>query len=96
MNNTVNMKENAQENANVVHGKFRQGIVARAFCLIKSLIERRNTIRQLNALSDRMLLDIGIERAQIRNSINHRGAFTQLVSSRTNQPDAAVDFRRAA
>lgn len=92
MNNTINMKENA----NVVHGEFRQGIVMRAFYKMKALIERRSTIRQLNTLSDRMLLDIGIERAQIRNSINSRGAFTQLASSRTSQPDAAADFRRAA
>lgn len=92
MNNTVNMKENA----NVVHGEFRQGIAMRAFYKIKAWMERRNTIRQLNALPDRMLLDIGIERAHIRNSINSKCAFTQLVSKRTGQPDAAADFRRAA
>ncbi len=92
MKKTVNIKEKV----NVVHGQFRRGILVRIFHKIKMLIERRNTIRQLSALSDRMLNDIGIDRVQINSLVNRRGKFSQIISSRTEKPDTATDFRRAA
>ncbi len=92
MNNTVNTKENA----NVVHGVFRRGILMRIFDKVEALIERRNTLRQLNMLSDRMLLDIGIERAHIRASLHSRNTLTQMLEKRSDQPSVSVKARRAA
>ena len=95
MNHTVN----TNDNTNIVHRKFRLGILVRTFHKIKVLIERRNTIRQLNALSDRMLHDIGISRENIHSSVNNRATFVKLSSSQANQANQSnktEDFRRAA
>ncbi|WP_423905802.1 DUF1127 domain-containing protein [Candidatus Spongiihabitans sp.] len=95
MKNTVNMKDNSK----VVHGEFGRGLlsqVIRAFHRVKALIERKKAIRHLNALPDRLLRDIGVERYQIDALVRTRGTLTQLAVQPTSQPDTSADFRRAA
>ncbi len=92
MNNTVNLNEKS----NVVHGSFQRGFVVRVLDQIKDYIEHKKAVRQLNALSDRMLRDIGIDRSDISETVKSRGAFTNLVSNKTGRPDLSTEYRQAA
>ena len=92
MSNSVNMANNA----NVVHGSFRRSIVSRVIDQIKVWNERRAAIRQLNALSDRLLLDIGVERHEIAAVVKKQGEFTRLVAEETSRPEVSGEIRKAA
>lgn len=82
--------------SNIVHAEFEVGIVVRTFRRVKAAIARRAAIRQLHALPDRMLRDIGIERSQIREMVTAQGTLSQLAVHSTQQSNAPADLRQAA
>lgn len=92
MKNTVSKIENS----NVVRGEFKRGIVTRAIDMIKSRYEQGLATRHLNALSDRMLKDIGIERFEISEAVRSNGAFASLIATRAPRPELYTELRRAA
>ena len=92
MNNNVNMNENS----NIVHGEFRRGLLARTLDQVKTWNERRIAVRQLSALSDRMLDDIGIDRFEISSIVRHQGSFAPISVDRPDQPTESAVIREAA
>ncbi len=69
---------NISPSKNVVKGTFRRNIVIRAWHRLSAWNQRRLAIRELNAMSDSLLRDLGIERFQISDVVNHRGEFSDL------------------
>ena len=61
MSNTIEMLRASDSGSNVVHGSFREGIMARIVRQIRDWNNRRQAIRQLNMMPDSLLKDIGIE-----------------------------------
>jgi len=84
------------ENINVVQGSFRRGYLSRVVDRIKAWHERRVATRQLNALSDRMLRDIGVERHKIDQAVNRSGLYTKLVTEKTSSIEVSGEIKRAA
>ena len=95
-------------NENVVHGKFRPvqpaNPVARIWTALKSWQSRRTAIRELSAMPDALLRDIGIERYQIKNAVN-KGAASGFSSGgfcvhpaviRLPESPAVAETRKAA
>ena len=83
-------------NMNVVHGSFRRSYLSRVLDQIKAWNERRIAARQLNALSDRMLRDIGIERYEIDQAVNRSGLYTKLVANKSSGVAVSEEIKRAA
>ena len=92
MNSNVNMNEKS----NVVRGEFRRGMLARVIDQVKSWNERRVAIRQLSALSDRMLSDIGIDRFEISSVVRQQGSFVSIGTDRPDQSTESAEIREAA
>lgn len=63
---------------NVVRGAFRPNIVIRMVHSVQAWNQRRLAIRELNAMSDSLLRDLGIERYQISDVVNRTGDFAGL------------------
>ncbi|MGI9318667.1 MAG: DUF1127 domain-containing protein [bacterium] len=68
------------QSENVVKGAFRRNILVRAFRRVQAWNQRRLAILELNAMSDSLLKDLGIERYQISDVVNRKGEFTGLES----------------
>ncbi len=85
---------------NVIHNSFRRGIIRRIADRIKYWNERRKAIRQLTAMSDRLLQDIGIERHEIYQAVYRPGnlvkAPVKTVSERTRETELPRELRKAA
>ena len=92
MNNITTMDERNK----VIHNSFRRGITRRIINRIKSWNERRESIRQLTAMSDRLLQDIGIERHEIYQSVQRPSAPVKMASERTGNPEVSGELRKAA
>ncbi len=96
MNNVAIMSDRR----NVIHNSFRRGIARRIVDRIKSWDERRKAVRQLTAMSDRLLQDIGIERHEIYQSVNRSGApvimTVKPAFERTCKPEVSEELRKAA
>ena len=88
MNNTVTLNEKL----NVVQG----GFLARVLNQIKVFRRQKKAVRELEALSDRLLRDIGIDRSQIREVVRSGRVFTPLAADRTSRPERSTEFRQAA
>lgn len=63
---------------NVVKGAFRPNILVRMLHSVQAWNQRRLAIRELNAMSDSLLRDLGIERYQISDVVNRTGDFSGL------------------
>ncbi len=81
---------------NVIHNSFRRGIARRIIDRIQFWNERRNAVRQLAAMSDRLLEDIGIERHEIYQSVHRPGAPVKMSLERTGKPEVSEELRKAA
>ncbi|NKB78010.1 MAG: DUF1127 domain-containing protein [Gammaproteobacteria bacterium] len=92
MNNTVNN----ENKSNVFQGRFRKSFVERMFDQFKEWNNRRQAIQQLNMMSDSFLRDIGIERYQISDVVNQKGAFAELNISHNKAAKTASEIKRAA
>lgn len=60
--------------SNVSHGTFRPTLLSRLLSTAKSWRNRRIAIRELHAMPDSLLCDIGIARWQIEDAVNRRSA----------------------
>ncbi len=74
--------------ANVVSGDFRRNWVARSLSSLQNWNARRRAIRELSAMPDSLLNDLGISRYEIADVVNQRGAFAKLPTLST--PTAVV------
>ena len=92
MNNTANMNKES----NIVKGAFERGVFTRMTDKFISWNERRKAIRQLNAMSDRMLKDIGIERYEIADAVKQPRGIARLDSRRASTGDISLGVRKAA
>ena len=63
---------------NIIHGLFRPTLLSRGLAALKSWQSRRVAIRELNAMPDALLRDIGIERYQIKNAVHNFGAHPEV------------------
>ena len=63
---------------NIVSGSFRKNLIIRTLSKIGSWNNRRIAIRELSAMSDSLLQDLGIQRYQIVDVVNQTGSFHQL------------------
>ena len=72
---------------NVVSGSFRKGLVARLISRFGAWNQRRLAIRELEAMPDVFLRDIGIERFQIRDVVNQSAHFVALRPQSVNTAD---------
>jgi len=79
---------------NVISGKFRRHFVLRLVGRLKAWNQRRLAIRELQAMSDHLLRDLGIERFQISDAVRNSGEFAQLSAARTDS--AVAPLKKAA
>ena len=82
MNNLAQISQSE----NVVKGVFRPNILIRAARRLIAWNQRRLAVRELNAMSDTLLRDLGIERYQISDVVNRKGDFSGLEAIK---PDSA-------
>ena len=96
MNNIAMMGDHR----NVINRSFRRGITKRIIDRIQFWNERRKAIRQLSAMSDRLLHDIGIERHEIYQAVYQPGALVKapvkIASERTCKTEVSEELRQAA
>jgi uncharacterized protein YjiS (DUF1127 family) len=92
-----NLNENlTTDDSNVVQGSFRPTLVSRIVAAFKSWNSRRKAVRELNAMPDVLLRDIGIERYQITEAVNNSGAFAEIIRMRGENVVHAPRVRKAA
>ena len=58
---------------NIVDGLFRPTLLSRGLVILKGWSKRRRAIRELSAMPDALLRDIGIERHQINDAVHNFG-----------------------
>ena len=80
---------------NVIQAPFKRNVFARLAGRVIAWNKRRAAIRELRAMPDVLLQDIGIERYQIAEVVNGSGSLTRL---HTSQIGVAVvaPLRKAA
>ena len=86
MKNTVN----SSVSSNVLQGRFRKTAFKRALERFKTWYDRHQAIKQLEMMPDSYLRDIGIERYQISDVVNQKGAFKTLHVNQNDQGAASV------
>ena len=72
---------------NVVHGQFQRNFLVRVVNRLQAWNRRRLAIRELQAMPDSLLRDLGIERYEIRDVVLNGGNFSQLPP---RKPEPAV------
>ena len=94
MNNLAQINQSE----NVVKGVFRPNIFLRAARRLSAWNQRRLAVRELNAMSDTLLRDLGIERYQISDVVNRKGEFSGLEAIRPEpaRERAVVSLHKAA
>lgn len=80
-----------QPTHNITHGAFRPNLFSRMLATVKNWRNRHKAIRELNAMSDALLADIGIQRHQIKDAVNNRVARSEII----NLPEANIPRARA-
>ena len=82
---------------NVVQGRFQRSVLVRLVDRIRTWNENRIAMNQLNALPDRLLRDIGIERQNIAEAVRQLHSHAGVAMTR-HRPEAGIqeDFRKAA
>ena len=86
--------ENISDRKNVVSGKFRRNLFLRLVGKVKTWNQRRLAIRELRAMPDHLLRDLGIERYQIADAVNSCGDFAELLPCVTES--AVAPLKKAA
>ena len=82
--------------SNVVNVEFRRNPIARLWGKLVAWNQKRIAIRQLSAMPDRLLQDIGIERYEISDAVNRPGTHRTLAANRPENRDVYDFVRRAA
>ena len=83
-------------NSNVVVGGFERGPLTRLIDRIRTWNDRRVAVKQLTAMSDRLLQDIGINRHEIHMAVKRPSTYARLVSRHIEISDNSQGFRKAA
>ena len=82
---------------NVIRGLFRPTMLSRGWAALKGWRNRRIAIRELNAMPDALLRDIGIERYQIKNAVNNFAKRPDVISmSGESRPDEGMSDEKQA
>ena len=63
---------------NVVRGSFRRNLIRRMIGKIRVWNQRRQAVRELSAMPDSLLRDLGIERFQISDVVYQTGQFAEM------------------
>ena len=87
-----------KQSENVFKGSFRRNILVRVAKRLSAWNQRRLAVLELNAMSDSLLRDLGIERYQISDVVNRRGEFSGLEAIRPEAEGAnpVVSLHKAA
>ena len=81
---------------NVVHGAFRPSLFSQAWAAVKTWRNRRTAIRELSAMPDVLLRDIGIERYQIKDAVNNFSVKPEIFRTRNENTAQAPATKKAA
>lgn len=81
---------------NIVRGLFRPTLLSKGWTALKSWRSRRVAIRELNAMPDALLRDIGVERYQIKNAVNNFGKRPEVIKMPGEKNAAALEVQKAA
>ncbi len=87
---------NLNNHSNIVRGNFRGGFASRILHKVRNWNARRIAIRQLRALPESLLRDIGIERHQIVDAVKMQGQFAVIPMRPLADQPATVEFQRDA
>ncbi len=91
-----NISKTIPAGGNIVHAPFRPTLFSRVATAVKGWHSRRLAIRELNAMPDALLRDIGIERYQIKDAVNNFGARPEIFRMRNEKVFAAHGNKKAA
>ncbi len=91
---TVRTNEQIANPENVVLGQFQRNFLVRLIHRLQAWNRRRLAIRELQAMPDSLLRDLGIERYEIRDVVLNGGDFSQLRPRKTES--AVAPLKRAA
>jgi len=82
--------------SNIIHTRFRPGALSRTWTALRSWNNRRVAIRELSAMPDALLRDIGIERYQIKDAVG--GAYPEIFQLHNPGPVPApvAEVKKAA
>jgi uncharacterized protein YjiS (DUF1127 family) len=83
-------------NSNVVTGSFQRNWLARTLDQITTWNDRRLAAAQLNAMSDRLLQDVGINRYEIGTAVKRPADYATLSAVRGVVGETSKDLSRAA
>ncbi len=84
------------KDSNIIQGAFERGVFTRMADKFQVWNERRVAIRQLNAMPDRLLQDIGINRYDITAAVNKSGRFAKLDTRPAGAAKDSLEFQKAA
>lgn len=85
-----------KNNSNIVTGSFQRNWLVRTLDQITTWNNRRLARAQLNAMSDRLLQDIGINRCEIGVVVKRPADYATLSSVRGVVGEVSSDLSRAA
>lgn len=92
MNNLLQMNRRQ----NVVQGAFKRNAVAKYFGRLRAWNQRRLAIRELQAMPESLLKDLGIERYQIADVVNSTGSYARVQPVQVSNTTTAPLHRAAA
>jgi uncharacterized protein YjiS (DUF1127 family) len=92
----MNITANMNKQSNIVEGAFERGVFTRMADKFTTWNEHRQAVRQLSAMSDRMLKDIGIERYEIADAVKQPRGLTRLDTKTTSISQGSLDIQKAA
>lgn len=68
---------------NILQGTFKRNPVASVLGKLRAWSKRRQAVRELQAMPDSLLRDLGIERFQIVDVVNNSGEFARIRPTRS-------------
>jgi len=81
---------------NIIQGSFERNVFTRLLGKARSWYLRRQAIRELQAMPDSLLRDLGIERFQIVDVVNSPGSFAKVPATVSNKAVVAPLQKAAA
>ncbi len=81
MTSKANVSVNVSEN--IIKGEFDRSLFSRLIDQIRVWSDRRHAMRQLQAMPDRLLKDIGVQRFEISEAVKRPAGFSRFVTPAT-------------
>ena len=94
MSKSIHTGHNGHDN--IVHGLFRPTLLSRGLAALKAWRSRNIAIRELNAMPDALLRDIGIERYQIKHAVQNFGKHPEVLRMPDEKVAPAFQVQKAA